>query len=177
MSDDSLRTFERAVAIVTGGASGIGRALAEELANRGAEVVAADLQIELAREVADGIRHRGGEAESVKVNVADFAEVYALVQKTVKRAGRLDYMVNNAGIAIGGEARALQREHEAVRYFARPFAEALRLLRAVMGAVDLDRGQLGGGVGQLLRLRELFGVKHAAPRRERPTAYAEIDVT
>jgi NAD(P)-dependent dehydrogenase (short-subunit alcohol dehydrogenase family) len=49
----SLRTYHSAVAIVTGGASGIGRALGEALARRGARVVLADLQIDLAREVAD----------------------------------------------------------------------------------------------------------------------------
>src|SRR6185437_5201379 len=79
--------------------------------------------------------------------------------------------------AIGGEARALQREYKTVRHLARPFAEALRLLRAVIGAVDLDRGQLRGGIGQLLRLRKLLRIKHAAPGRERPAADAEIDVT
>ena len=78
--------------------------------------------------------------------------------------------------AVGGEARPLQREHEAVRHLARPFAKALRLLRAVIGAVDLDRGQLRGGVGQLLRLRQLLRIKHAAPRLEGPAADADIDV-
>ena len=48
---DGLRTFDAAVAIVTGAASGIGRALAEELARRGAQVILADRQIELARDV------------------------------------------------------------------------------------------------------------------------------
>src|SRR6185312_10426255 len=52
----------------------------------------------------------------------------------------------------------------------------LRLLRAVIGAVDLDRGQLRRGVGQLLRLREFFGIKHPAPRLECPAADADIDV-
>ncbi len=78
--------------------------------------------------------------------------------------------------AVGGEARPLQREDEAVGHFAGPFAKALRLLRAVIGAVDLDRGQLRGGVGQFLRLRELLRIEHPAPRLEGPAADADIDI-
>lgn len=101
-SDKTIRIFDGATAIVTGGASGIGRALAEELAKRGCEVVLADLQIELAEEVAFAIRAAGGKAKAVKINVTDFLAVERIVQETVERTGRLDYIFNNAGIAIGG---------------------------------------------------------------------------
>ena len=104
-SDHTLRAFHDAVAIITGGASGIGRALAEELVSRGAHVVLADLQIDLAQEVAANIRAQGGKADAVEVNVTDASAVNALVQNTVERAGRLDYMFNNAGVAVAGEAR------------------------------------------------------------------------
>lgn len=103
VSKSTLRTFDGATAIITGGASGIGRALAEELAKRGGEVVLADLQIELAEEVVIEIQASGGKAEAVKLDVADFSAVEQLVQETVKRTGRLDYMLNNAGIGIGGD--------------------------------------------------------------------------
>ena len=99
---DRLRIFEDAVAIITGGASGIGRALAEALARRGARVVLADRQIELAAEVAAGIRSAGGEAEAAEVDVADFPAVDRLVRDTLDAHGRLDYLFNNAGIAIAG---------------------------------------------------------------------------
>jgi NAD(P)-dependent dehydrogenase (short-subunit alcohol dehydrogenase family) len=101
-SDKSIRIFDGATAIVTGGASGIGRGLAEELARRGCEVVLADLQVELAEEVASGIRVSGGKAKAVKIDVADFSAMERLVRETVKSTGRLDYMFNNAGIVIGG---------------------------------------------------------------------------
>ncbi len=101
-SFQSLRIFDGAVAIITGGASGIGAALARELARRGGEVVLADLQRELAEEVAAGIRKAGGKARAIELNVADFPAVEALVQETVQRTGRLDYMFNNAGIGILG---------------------------------------------------------------------------
>jgi NAD(P)-dependent dehydrogenase (short-subunit alcohol dehydrogenase family) len=77
-------------------------ALAEELAKRGCEVVLADLQIELAEKAALEIRSSGGKAEAVKIDVTDFPAMQHLVQETVKRTGRLDYLFNNAGIVIGG---------------------------------------------------------------------------
>ena len=107
---DGLRTFEAAVAIVTGAASGIGRALAEELARRGAQVILADRQIELARDVAAGITARQGSAQAVEVDVTDFPAVERLVGETVHTYGRLDYLFNNAGLAVGGEAGLYQHE-------------------------------------------------------------------
>lgn len=102
MPDKMLRTYHGAVTVVTGAASGIGRRLAEELARRRAEVVLADLQIELAEEVAAGIRAAGGTARAANVNVTDSPAVAALLHDTFERTGRLDYLFNNAGIGIAG---------------------------------------------------------------------------
>ena len=74
-SNKTIRIFDGATAIVTGGASGIGRGLGEELARRGCEVVLADRQIELAEEVASKICDSGGKARAVKVDVTDFDAV------------------------------------------------------------------------------------------------------
>ncbi len=106
----SLRTFEGAVAIVTGGASGIGRAIGEALAHRGARVVLADLQVEVARQVAARITANGGQASAEELDVADFPATNRLVQATFQRERRLDYLFNNAGIGIIGEARLYQIE-------------------------------------------------------------------
>jgi NAD(P)-dependent dehydrogenase (short-subunit alcohol dehydrogenase family) len=102
---DGLRTFAGAVAIVTGGASGIGRALGEALAARGARVVLADLQENQAREVVEGIRAKGGSATSVMLDVSDFTATRRVIDGTYEREGRLDYLFNNAGIGILGEVR------------------------------------------------------------------------
>jgi NAD(P)-dependent dehydrogenase (short-subunit alcohol dehydrogenase family) len=107
----TIRTYEGATAIVTGGASGIGRALAEELAKRGCEVVLADLQAELAEAVASTINASSGKAKAAKIDVRDFPAIDRLAQETVKRTGRLDYMFNNAGIVIGGYASQYGIEH------------------------------------------------------------------
>jgi NAD(P)-dependent dehydrogenase (short-subunit alcohol dehydrogenase family) len=98
-----IRTFDGAVAIVTGGASGIGRALATALARRGATVVLADLQIDLAREVAAELTAEGGKVTAVEVDVTDFDALNQQVCEVAHTHGRLDYLFNNAGIGIGGE--------------------------------------------------------------------------
>src|SRR6516164_8389855 len=100
----SLRTYQGAVVVITGGASGIGRALGEALARQGAEVVLADRQIELAQSIAGGIRDRGGRASAAEVDVTDYSALENLVRQTAEKHGRFDYMFNNAGIGISGEA-------------------------------------------------------------------------
>ena len=101
------RAFEGQVAIVTGGASGIGRALCEELGSRGALVVVADINLEGAQGVASALAANGARAEAARLDVTRAEDVERLVADTVRAHGRLDYMFNNAGIAVGGEVRDL----------------------------------------------------------------------
>jgi NAD(P)-dependent dehydrogenase (short-subunit alcohol dehydrogenase family) len=98
------------VAIVTGGASGIGRALGEELASRGCEVVLADRQIALAREVEDRIVQRGGKAAAIELDVRDLDAFQRVVTETVRRSHRIDFLFNNAGIGVGGEIAGYRPE-------------------------------------------------------------------
>ncbi|MCC7536413.1 MAG: SDR family oxidoreductase [Deltaproteobacteria bacterium] len=100
-----IRTYEGAVTLVTGGASGIGRALGEELARRHAEVWLADLQHAAAEEVAARIRRLGGRATAVHLDVTDGAAFERVVAELFAKAGRLDYFFNNAGILVMGNAR------------------------------------------------------------------------
>jgi NAD(P)-dependent dehydrogenase (short-subunit alcohol dehydrogenase family) len=88
------------VALVTGAASGIGRACAELLAREGAVVVLTDLQP--GEEVAAGIRAAGGKASFHKHDVTDEARWNAIVADVAKQHGQLDVLVNNAGIAVAG---------------------------------------------------------------------------
>jgi NAD(P)-dependent dehydrogenase (short-subunit alcohol dehydrogenase family) len=85
------------VAIVTGGASGIGRASAERFAAEGAAVVVADVA-PAGEAVADGIRRRGGDAVFVRTDVAREADIEAMIAAAVDRFGRLDILFNNAGV-------------------------------------------------------------------------------
>ena len=86
-------------ALVTGGASGIGRATAELLAAQGATVVVADLDAEGGAETVRRIEAAGGHADFVSVDVGDEASVAAMVEHVATRHGRLDAALNNAGIS------------------------------------------------------------------------------
>ena len=96
--------FENKAAIVTGGASGIGRAVSEQLAGRGANVILADIDAELLEETTGAIIGAGGKATAVQLDVSDFEAVKKVVDDTVAEFGRLDYIFNNAGIAVASEA-------------------------------------------------------------------------
>jgi NAD(P)-dependent dehydrogenase (short-subunit alcohol dehydrogenase family) len=90
------------VALVTGGASGIGRGCAETLAAEGAVVVVTDVQDAKGEEVVAGIAKAGGKAEYLRHDATDEAAWEGVVGQIKARHGRLDILVNNAGIAIPG---------------------------------------------------------------------------
>lgn len=90
--------LEGKVAVVTGAASGMGKAIAELYAKEGAKVVVSDLNIEGAEAVTAGIRANGGEAIAVKTNVADLNDIHTMIDTAVNEYGTLDILVNNAGI-------------------------------------------------------------------------------
>ena len=89
-------TFKNKVAIVTGGASGIGRATALAFAKKGAKVAVVDWKEN--DETVDLIKELGGEAIFIKCDVSKTDDVKAMVEQTIATFGRLDYAFNNAGI-------------------------------------------------------------------------------
>lgn len=93
------RSFEGKVALVTGGASGIGEACVAALAGGGARVVVVDMNRSLGEAVVAALREKGSEARFLAVDVADPAAVERMVADTVAAFGRLDIAVNNAGIS------------------------------------------------------------------------------
>jgi NAD(P)-dependent dehydrogenase (short-subunit alcohol dehydrogenase family) len=95
--------------VLTGGASGIGRASARMLAAEGAAVVIGDVD-EAAAGVAEEIRNAGGRATFVRTDVRSWDDVRHLVDAAVGEHGRLDVIVNNVGVAIGGSAGEMSEE-------------------------------------------------------------------
>jgi NAD(P)-dependent dehydrogenase (short-subunit alcohol dehydrogenase family) len=106
--------LEGKVALVTGGASGIGRATALAFAREGAKLVIADINEEGGQQTVHMITEKGGEAIFVRTDVSQAVEVQALISTAVETYGRLDCAHNNAGISGGG--RALTAEYPEDRW-------------------------------------------------------------
>jgi NAD(P)-dependent dehydrogenase (short-subunit alcohol dehydrogenase family) len=94
------KLFEGKVALVTGGASGIGRATALAFAREGAKVVVADMNAEGGEETVRLVQESGGEALCVRCDVSQASDVEGMVNKAVEVYGRLDCAFNNAGVGV-----------------------------------------------------------------------------
>src|SRR5579859_3082998 len=92
------------IALVTGASRGIGRACALELAKAGARVALAARQVEKLEEVAAEIRALGGEAFVVAIDLGDHASIKESIGRVAKEFGRIDMLVNNAGVTKDGLA-------------------------------------------------------------------------
>lgn len=103
-------SLEGKTAIVTGAAQGIGRAIAETLARHGADIAVADLDPGRSQETVAAVTKLGRRALNVKVNVAHFADVKAMVDQVLKEWGKVDILVNNAGITRDGLLLRMKEE-------------------------------------------------------------------
>ena len=102
-----MKNFKDKICVVTGAASGIGAACARELARRGAYVVATDIRADMLDETLTSIKENGGRGESHIVDVADRDAMFALAERVISTQGRVDLVLNNAGVAHGAEVAEL----------------------------------------------------------------------
>ena len=143
--------FHNKIAIVTGGASGLGRALCQELSRRGATVVCVDIDQEGAEAVAAGINQTGGKAIFGYLDVCLYENAQRIVTDIVNKYGRLDLFFNNAGTAIQGETRDLTIDH---------WRQVLdvNLWGVIDGAVAAYRVMTRQGFGQIVNIGSLAGL-------------------
>lgn len=98
------------VAIVTGAAQGIGRAIAERLAVAGADVAVVDMDLTRAQETVSAVAAHGRRAVAITANVAEWADVKAMVEQALGSLGRIDMLINNAGITRDGLLLRMKEE-------------------------------------------------------------------
>ena len=103
--------FYGKVAIVTGGASGIGLALGKLLAQYGCKTILSDIQQEALNKEVGKLRYKNYSVEKYIADVTDANDVQGLVSYTLNNHGRIDYMINNAGITTLGEAYKMTLDH------------------------------------------------------------------
>jgi NAD(P)-dependent dehydrogenase (short-subunit alcohol dehydrogenase family) len=140
-----------AIAIVTGGASGLGRAVSEELATRGTYVIVADIDLPAAQSACSLICENGGRAEPAHVDVSSAEQIDKLVNDVVSQHGQLDYIFNNAGIAAVGELR-----DGSVGDFRR--VVDVNLFGVVHGTMAAYRVMLRQGSGHIVNIASMVGL-------------------
>lgn len=102
--------LENKIALITGAGGGFGRAMAVIFAREGARIFATDRHEDRARETADAVTRVGGEATAIRVDVADTDDIASLLKTIESDAGRLDVLVNNAGITQREDFRHITDE-------------------------------------------------------------------
>jgi len=148
-----MRRLEDKIALVTGGGAGIGRAIAETFAREGASVIIADRDGEAAKEVAEAIVKSNGAALAETVDVTSTDEVKALMARIKKKFGRLDVLVNNAGVGERADFRHMSDEA-----WERVWAVNLDgTVRCAREAFDLLKAS---GKGSVVNLSSVMATKH-----------------
>lgn len=146
------KRVEGKVALVTGAGSGIGRATAALLAREGASVVVADIDFEAAKSCAAEIIVQGGNATAIHLDVADEAQWRQVIDAVVRKHGRLDVLVNNAGLSISKPVADLAF-HEWRKVF------SVNLDGVFLGTKYAVPAMKGGGGGSIVNVASVSGIK------------------
>jgi NAD(P)-dependent dehydrogenase (short-subunit alcohol dehydrogenase family) len=143
--------FTGKIAIVTGAGSGIGRAVSIGLSRLGATVCAADINERSVKETVKLVTSAGGSAYAAKLDVTKAPAVKKLVEATAKRHGRLDYIFNNAGIGVLGEARDMTDAHWKKTI-------DVNLMGVLSGTLSAYRVMVKQGFGHIVNTASLAGL-------------------
>jgi NAD(P)-dependent dehydrogenase (short-subunit alcohol dehydrogenase family) len=153
-----------AVALITGAGSGIGRSTAQRLARDGASVAVNDIDVRSARETVRLIDHDGGRAAPMPADVADAGDVRRMISGVRDRFGRLDIVVNNAGVVEAGDTQRVVFPELAPERWMRTLDVNVRgVLLGTQHAIAAMREQ-GGGV--IINISSMAGIgtgPHPAP--------------
>jgi NAD(P)-dependent dehydrogenase (short-subunit alcohol dehydrogenase family) len=145
------------VAIITGGASGIGKAITLRFAAEGAKVAIADIQETKGKALAQDIKKSGGEAFFVKCDVADTSGVQAAVEEVAAKYGKIDILVNNAG-GVAGDAKIEETSDEAWnRVIATNLTGQFLMCRAVIPYMRKNK------YGKIVNLSSMGAIHPPAP--------------
>lgn len=151
-----VRTIDGVVAIVTGASSGIGAEIARELARRGARVVLAARRADLLAQVAQQIQDAGGTAVAVPTDVADAAQVRHMVEQAIEAFGRVDVLVNDAGLGSLSNFAASTEEELA-------HIINVNLLGTMLATHAVLPGMLGHRQGAIISVASVAGIVAVDP--------------
>ena len=143
--------FKNKVAVVTGGARGIGRTIAYELANKGAKLAVLDLDIDGAKETAELIKAAGNEAIAVRANIAHSSDVERAFREIVEEIGAVDILVNNASIT-SNMALLVDMNYEAWNQ-----EIAVNLSGAFYCTKQVLSGMMARGWGRIINISSIAG--------------------
>lgn len=151
--------LEGKVAIVTGAASGMGKAIAEGYAKEGAKVVVSDMNLEGAAAVANALKETGADVIAVQTNVTSTEDLERLFEETKKAFGKLDILVNNAGIMDGMEPVGEISDERWDKIFAVNTTAVMRAMRLAM-PIFLEQGH--GVIVNNISAGGLYGARAGA---------------
>lgn len=143
------------VALVSGGASGIGKASAVRLAEEGAKVVVADIDAELGQQTVGAIQDNSGTATFMRLDVTNESQWQECVAATVDVYGGLNILVNNAGIAVGGSILTMTLEDWQRQ-------QAINLDGVFLGVKYAIPAMIESGNGSVINISSVAGIKGSA---------------
>lgn len=162
------------VALVTGGAGGLGRVFCEALARQGADIAVADIDLEGARETARQIHASGRKAVAVEADVSDPDQVGRMVSETAAAFGKIDILINNAGISAGAAGIAEMSIEDWDRVMAVNLRGVFLCTRAVLPVMERQQSGSIVNIASVKGIRPLFEVTQLNPKAHYTVAKAGV---